>query len=197
MDRQSHYYLRPTLDDIADCATDRFEVAAPALAAVRRHEDQPAAIEVGVFNATAGQNGSVRRTEQLQGVDYGVPSNRASFSSEAGAQQISLRLSGRRQQDRGDCVDDLPVSLLRERIGEIAATQPCFHMCHRDLRIKAGERRAHCCGRVTLDENDIRPTLRKVPAERAQHVAGRIRERPANRFGLQCAVRCESERGQS
>src|SRR6201987_3116372 len=128
MDGQSHYYVRPTLDHLADCATDRFEVAAPALASVRRHEDQPAAIEVGFFNATAGQNRSVRRTEQLQGVDYGVPSNRASFSSEAGTQQISLRLGGRGQQDRGDCVDNLPVSLLRKRVGEIAATQPCFNM---------------------------------------------------------------------
>jgi hypothetical protein len=197
MDRQSHYYLRPTLDKIADCATDRFEVAAPALAAVRRHQNQPTALEIRLFNATAAENRRVHFTELLQGIDYSVSSNRASFSSEAGPQQISLCLSSRRQQDCGDCVDDLSVSLLRERIGEIAAAQPCFHMYHRDLRIKAGERRSHCRGGVTLDENDIRSAFCYVPAECAQYVAGRSRERAADRFSLQCAVRCESERGQS
>jgi len=126
---------------------------------VRRHKDQSAAFKLGLFDATAVQDGRVRCTEQLQRVDYCVPRNRTSLSSKARPEQIGLRLRGRRQQDRGDCVNDLPVSFLREGIGEVAATQPRFDMRDRDVRIEPGERPGHCRGRVALDENEVRPAV--------------------------------------
>src|SRR5260370_16900160 len=78
MDGQRHHYVGPTLGNLADRTTDRYKVAAPAFAPVRRHEDQLTAHEVGLFQATAMQNGRVARTELLQRVDPRVPRYRAS-----------------------------------------------------------------------------------------------------------------------
>src|ERR1700674_3338639 len=59
MDGQCHYDVRPTPGNLADRAADRFEVVAPALAAVCRHENQPTAVELGFFNSSSIQDGWV------------------------------------------------------------------------------------------------------------------------------------------
>jgi hypothetical protein len=53
MDGQNHHYPCLMLDNLADRGTDRFELAAPVLAAVCCHEDQSATIQVGFLKATA------------------------------------------------------------------------------------------------------------------------------------------------
>src|SRR6202040_3944530 len=126
-----------------------------AFAPVRRHEDQLTAHEVGLFQTTAMQKGRVARTELLQRVDHRVPSYRASLDGKARSLQIGLRLRSRRQQDLGDRIDDLAVGLLWKRVSQVAAAQPGLHVYNRDLRVKPGERRGHCRGRVALDHNEV------------------------------------------
>src|SRR5271167_4774351 len=170
MDGQSHYYVRPTLDDLADRATDRFEVVAPALSSVSRHQNQPAALAFGFFNTTSVQDGRVGRTKKLQCVDNSVPSYRASLDGKARSLQIGLRLRSRGQQDLGNRIDDLAIGLFRKGMGKVAAAQSCFHMHNRDLRVEPGERRGHCRGCVSLNDNEVRPAVRKATPERPQHV---------------------------
>ena len=170
--------FEPTLGNLADRATDRFKLAAPALAPVRRHENQLAADEVGLFKATAMQDGRVARTELLQCVDHRVPSYRASLDGKARPIQIGLRLRSRRQQDLGDRIDDLAVGLLWERVSQVAAAQPRLHMRNRDLRVKPCKRSGHCRGRVALDENEVRPAVCKTTAECPQQIASGIRQDP-------------------
>src|SRR5271170_2462077 len=196
MDGQRHYYVRPTLDHLADRTTDRFEVVAPALSSVRRYQNQPAVLEFGFFNTTSIQDGRVGRTKKLQCVDYSVPSYRASLDGKARSLQIGLRLRSRRQQDLGNRIDDLAIGLFREGMGKVAAAQSCFHMHNRNLRVELGERRGHSGGCVTLNENEIWPAVRKATAERPQHVTSGIRQRPAARFDIQFTVRGKPKRSQ-
>jgi len=196
MDGQSHYYVRPSLDDLADRATDRFEVAAPALSSVRRHQNQPAVLECGFFNTTSIQDGRVGRTKKLQCVDYRVPSYRASLDGKARSLQIGLRLRSRRHQDFGNRIDDLAIGLFREGMGKVAAAQSCLHMNNRYVCVEPGERRGHCRGCVALHENEVSPAVRKATAERPQQVTSGIRQRPADRFDVQFTVRGKPKRGQ-
>jgi hypothetical protein len=53
MDGQRNHYVGLTLDYPADRGTDAFEVAAPALSAVRCHKEQSATVEVRFLEATA------------------------------------------------------------------------------------------------------------------------------------------------
>src|SRR5262249_13562874 len=90
----------------------------------------------------------------------------------------------------------LPISFLRERIGEVAAAQSRLHMRYRNLRVKSGERCRHCGGRITLHKNEVGAAVCEATTKRPQYVARGIRERPANWFDVQCAIRPEPKRGQ-
>src|SRR5260370_32237926 len=195
MDGQRHHYVGSTLGNRADRTTDRYKVAAPAFAPVRRHEDQLTAHEVGLFQATAMQNGRVARTELLQRVDHRVPSYRASLDGKARPIQIGLRLRSRRQQDLGDRVDDLAVGFLWERVSQVTAAQPRLHVYNRDLRVKPGKRSGPCPGRVALDENEVRLGGCKTTAESPEQIARGIRQGPADRLDVQFTVRGEPKRG--
>jgi hypothetical protein len=81
-------------------------------------------------------------------------------------------------------------------MGKVAAAQSCFHMHNSDLRVEPGERRGHCRGCVTLNENKVRPAVRKATPERPQHVTSGISQRPADRFDVQFTVRSKPKRGQ-
>jgi hypothetical protein len=196
MDRQRNYYVGLTLDYPLDRGADAFEVAAPALAAVRCHKEQSATVEVGFIEATAIQGRRVDCAEKLQCVDHGVARYRASLDSKARPLQIGLCLRSRRQQNLGNRIDNLAIGLFREGMGKVAAAQSCFHMHNRYVRVKPGERRGHCRGCVALDEDEVRRAVRKPTTERPQHVPSGIRQRPANRFDAQFTVRDKPKRGQ-
>src|SRR5215813_11565189 len=81
-------------------------------------------------------------------------------------------------------------------MGKVSAPQPRLDMGNRDLGIKAGKRRRHCRGRVTLDENEVRSAVCKATTECPQQVSSRIRQRYADWFDVQFTISGESKRGQ-
>src|SRR5690242_7032981 len=83
VDRQRHEHIGPTLDQVSDRATDRFEIAPPTFTTMRRYEDQPAALELGFANSSIVQDRSVRFAQQLKRVDYRVSCDGAPFRREA------------------------------------------------------------------------------------------------------------------
>ena len=143
--------------DAGDALGDAREAAAPVLAAVGGHDDDPV-VAGSTSSATRGlRDRHVEPGGPVQRVDAGVAGHEDLVRGDVLAHEVLLVLRGRREVQRRDAGDQLAVQLLRERRQvEAAGAQARLDVDHGDAQVERGQRGGEGRARVAVHDGGER-----------------------------------------
>ena len=131
-----------------------------------------------------------------QGVDHGVAGGENAGLVHALGQQGVAGAGGGREVGGGEHPGELAVGLFRPGGKQVAGAQPRFHMAHRHLLVKGGQRGRQRGGGVAVHQDHVRLLGTDHVAQAEQNAGGDVVEILARRHDVQIVVRRDLEQRQ-